>query len=344
MNVLLERPLLAVAWVLAGVLLALGIRRLRISDRRGLFLTALSFFVALQGVAPSAAAAKDPKAAGDRVELPLPPELSEGVRWAQFKDLWKRLGAVTPRAKGDPLAVADGTYTMAIEPEQQEAFRKDLAAALGIPAGDLHALQLMGPPQKAGVERPTSQLTTLTRALALVTLKRIEHMGMDPTMMMRMVPPPTLQFRGSVAEQIERRVDSLMALRAKEAVTDAELKAALTKLQNDVWVHSVIAVFDDYRLGYFSPLPKPGADALLPDPSKRWDALWFDAAAWLRGFEQVCAPKPPEAEGQQAAEPQYGHKDAEVLRGACRQARKGLEELQGIRADLAALVADLETP
>ncbi len=47
---------------------------------------------------------------------------------------------------------------------------------------------------------------------------------------------------------------------------------------------------------------------------------------------------------QQAAEPQYGHKDAEVLKAACRQAREGLEALQGIRADLATLVADLETP
>jgi len=344
MNALLERPLLALAWVAAAVLITLGIRRLRISDRRGLFLTALSFFIALQGVAPSVAAATEPKGAGERVKLPLPPELSEGETWATFKGLWRRLDAVTPRPEGDPLAVPGGSYTMAIEPEQQEAFRGELAKVLGIPAGELHQLQLTGPPQKAGVERPKSQLSTLTRALALVTLKRIEHMGMDTTMMMRMVPPPTLQFRGSVTEQIERRIDSLLALRAKEAVTKAELEAALAKLQDDVWVHSLLAVFDDYRLGYFGPVPKPGVAAALPDPTKRWDALWLDAAAWLRGFEQVCAPKPAPAEGQQAVEPQYGHKDAEVLKAACRQAREGLEELQGIRADLATLVEDLETP
>ncbi|MFH1531190.1 MAG: hypothetical protein ABIK09_10720 [Pseudomonadota bacterium] len=342
MSPLLERPLLALAWLVAMVILALGIRRLRISDRRGLFLTALSFFVALQGAASPDAAAKDPKLTADRINLPLPPELRDGETWTKFKDLWRRLDAVAPRAEGDPHRLASGTYTMAVEPEQQEVFRVELAGILGIQPGELYQLQLKGPPQKEGVERPDVQLSTLTQALAVVTLKRIEHMGMDRTMMMRMVPPPTLQFRGSVVEQIERRIDSLMALRAKEAVTETELKAALAKLQDDVWVHSLLAVFDDYRLGTFGPIAAPGAAAVLPDPSQRWDALWFDATAWLRGFEQVCAPRDEAVPTQQATGP--GHRDKETLKAACRQAREGLELLQGVRGDLAALVADLETP
>ncbi len=342
MNALLERPLLALAWVAAAIVLALGIRRIRVSDRRGLFLTALSVFVALQGVAPSTAAAKDPKAAGDRVKLPLPPELREGETWAKFKDLWRRLDAVSPRVEGDPLMVAAGTYSMAIEPEQQETFRVELAGILGIKAGELYQLQLKGPPQKKGVDAPDVRLSTLSRALAVVALKRIEHMGMDRTMMMRMVPPPTLQFRGSVAEQIERRIDSLMALRAKEAVTAKELKAALVKLQDDVWVHSVLAVFDDYRFGYFGPVPKPGVAEVLPDPTKPGDDFRYDADAWIRGFEQVCAPRDEEPAAQQAM-PAPGHRDPKIRQEACRQARESLEMLQGIRGDLAALVADLET-
>ena len=341
MQALLERPLLALAWVVAAVLLAVGIRRLKISDRRGLFLTALSFFVALQGVAPTAGVAKDPKPAGARVKLPLPPELRGAEAWTKFKDLWRRLDAVAPKSASDPLL---STYSMAIEPEQQEALRVELAGILGMAPGDLYQLQLKGPPQKAGIEVPGIPLSTLTRALAVVTLKRIEHMGMDRTMMMRMVPPPTLQFRGSVVEQIERRIDGLIALRAKDAVTAADLKVALRKLQDDVWLHSVLAVFDDYRLGYFGPVAATGGDRNLPDPFEARGEEWSDAASWLRGFERVCKPRDAAPQAQQATEALPGHRDAEVLKAACRQARKGLEELQGIRADLDALVADLETP
>ena len=345
MQALLERPILAVAWVVAALLLALGIRRLRASDRSGLFLTALSFFIALQGVAPPGALAKDAKPAAERAKLPLPPEFTEGETWAKFKDLWRRLDAVAPKAVGDPGVVAPGTYTMAVEPEQQEAFRIELAGILGIEPGELYQLQLLGPPQKAGVDLPEQQrLSILGRALAVLTLKRIEHMGMDRTMMMRMVPPPTLQFRGSVVEQIERRIDSLIALRAKEAVTEDELAVALTKLQDDVWVHSVLAVFDDYRLGYFGPLATIEAAAAIPDPTKPWGDQWFDVEAWLRGFEQVCAPREPAPDAQQARPSSPGHKDAEIRLEACRQARDGLAKIQGIRKDLAALITDLETP
>jgi len=331
MHALLERPLLALAWLAAAMLLALGIRRIRASHRSGFFVTALSFFVALQGIAPAPAVGKDPRKTKAVSRVPLPPELREGERWAKFKDLWRRLDAVSPREREEALPGIIDSYSMTVDPEQQEAFRRDLAEVLGVVPGELYRLHLSGPPQKAGVDAPGDSLSAVVRALAALTLKRIEIMGMDRTVMMRMVPPPTLRFRGSVADRIELRIDVLMDLRARGVVSGEEFKTALTGLQDDVWVHALLAVFEDHRLGYFGPVAAPEAAAALPDPTNSPGDLWFDAAAWLRGFEQACKAAPE------------GDAD-EALREACRRTRVRLEELERVRGDLADIIRDLETP
>ena len=318
MNTLLDRPILALAWLAAMVLLALGFRRVRASGRSGLFLTAMSLFMAFQGATVPDAAAKDPKkVTGKKTGLPVPSELRKGETWAQFKDLWQRLDAVVPRSASENPSLIPLDYSMAVEPEQQEAFRKELAGILGVDPGQLFRIRFTGPPQKKGIAAPDEHLSTLGRALAVLTMKRIDHMGMDPTMMMRMVPPPTLQHRGSVVERIERRIDSLVALRAKGVVSGGEFEAALGTLQDDVWLHSLLAVFDDHRLGYFGPIGDPGAQG----------QEWINADAWIEGFKAVCSQP-----------------DQEALTEACRQVRERLDMLKGIRKDLAALIAELETP
>jgi hypothetical protein len=258
-----------------------------------------------------------------------------------MKDLWARLDAVAPRVEPGAPAFRPHSYSLALDLERQEAFRTELAGILGLEPGVMHLLDRAGPPRGDGTDPAVAGISLPTRVLAALTLRRIEHMGLDRTMMMRMAPPPSLRFRGAVIDRLEHRIDALAALRAKGGVEEDEVRDALAAIQDDAWLDALLAVFEDWRLGYFAARSAPGSEALT-EPEAGPEQAWFDPEAWIRGFDEVCAGgRGGPTEPQQAAS--GSGRDAAALAGACREIRAHLERLREVRGDLDALIRDLET-
>lgn len=335
MHGLLDKPVVLLAWALACGLVLLGVRTAFLGPNppKSLFFSALSFFLLLGGVAAggcSAPATSGPgptgqnETAGDAdpgeepivsrptkagAALPLPPELA-GNKWNAFKTLWRSLDRVDPpaTAKGP-----GGVYSMAITPDEQNLFRTKLAQTFGMDSSEQLAIQVM--PFEEGT------LSPLSRVLATLALERIEHMGLDPAFLTRMMPPQSAQLHPLVIDDLEQRIDTLIELAEQDQIDSQTYRLGLQKVQNDAYLSAVLSLVE--RTGsYFSPVPTgSGSNA---DPQLRWSP-----EAWMDAFDQAHS----KAGSSKAASPQVSQSH-EVI-------KRRLAELKAVEPELAELIEDL---
>ena len=373
MTELFDRPIVLLAWTVAMVLLFFGVRRFTSgADRRsGLFKTALSFFLIMNGAAigtgctsraansgnPSGAPTDSQVSTAPVVDaaqvratkvaavsdVQIPEDLAADGRWIRFESFWKRLDSVEPKQRpnrgeaGTPSF--DHGYTNALTTEEQQALRVELAEILGRGVDDLHRLTATSTYRP--VDSGSGRLAPLTEILVRLALRRIEHMGFDHHLMTRMMPPPSVSFQGVLVDEMEHRIDSLLKLRARRVLDEEAFGAGLQKLQDDVYLFSVLSVMD-HRFGYLTPVPEnSSAKARISrwrDENGARTPLWYDPAAWIRGFEQAHRQR-EEAQSQSQAGPS---KTSAAVSESYRAVKARLAELERLEPRLDALIRELE--
>jgi hypothetical protein len=330
-----DRPLVLVAWIVATVLIAFGVRRLsmRRDATESTFGAALVFFLLLNGVAVTGCSSRNAcspapasvHATGDaaprdqvsrdepapppaRIAQDVPPHLAQGDRWERFSTLWRELDRVEPRrpaAPGEPQPFADLPYTNALEEEAIESYRKNIDAIMGFDVSRTS----FGDPARPLVEG-AADADLVSLVLAQVAIARAEHMGFDRSMMTRMMPPRGVVRRRGVVHDMEMRIDDLLELSKRGAVDRAAFDAGLTKLQEDVYLWAVLSLV---------------SSRVRAAP----DETWSDPDALIRAFD--------EAAGAVQAGP-----DQALVRQHGEAIKARLVELRSVEARIDAAVAELE--
>ncbi len=370
---LFDRPIVLAAWTVAVVLIFFGVGKfaLRHERSKGVFGAALTFFLIMNGVAletgctSQAVNRRDgPEAPTDaqidsvRIEdaapvpqtktapvaatdVPIPTEFLAEGRWTKFKSFWNKLDRVEPKRRPAASKVGPvpygGAYTNTLTADEQKAYRAELASILGRPETELY--RLVHSPAHRVADVSSDTLSPLAEILVRLSLRRIEHMGFDRHMVTRMMPPPSATFRGSLVDEIEQRIDSLLALRVAGTVDEEVFEAGLQKLQDDVYLFSTLALLD-HRYWRFGPVPEKNAGEARPpgwiDQQGHRNALWYDPDAWIRGFEKAHQRS---VETQRQAGPA---KLPDELDRTYRAVEAQLSELKVLEPQLDALIEELE--
>jgi len=270
---------LAGAFIAAILLICLGKRQLaRPGGKKqlSLFSLALTFFLAAYGTSASDAAAQEKETAQVRATVPrktdlkkklalrkLPPELSSPKRWAEFKALWVEINAVKPNPKKSKTRsfAEKQPYACTITSNQAAKWRKQLANCMGMmedneirTAISRTCVELGGGEWKGG--NNTKKLSAPAMTLASLTRDRITYLAIgDTSRATRMLPTTRMRFNPTLLEDLEKRIDTLVALRKKGKIKDKEFKTALQAVQNDAYLHGLLTVMDHPRRRYFVPQP-----------------------------------------------------------------------------------------
>lgn len=342
MNSLIERPIILFAWIVAGILVLVGVRKFALHPERkaGLFSTSLAFFLILSGVAlesgcsnstgstPATADSATQTSTGEdpiqqspveqtqhiedtktQKSLPIPELLAQGDRWQRFRQFWQKLDRVEPKSQG--------SYLFSIDREQKLSFDNELASIFGLPKEKLRHIALRG-----------DQIDFLSNVLLKVSLHRIDRMFIDPTMMTRMMPPPPLPIESTPNRAIlemEQRIDSLQKLSESGNVSPEALQSSLEKIQKNVYLFSLLRLTS----GYHSQLSiKAPAKAVK---SEYQNAL-NDPDAWILEIEKS---KNKRAKHQSPF-------DRNTMEENYKNLMENIEKLRQNKARLDLLIADLE--
>lgn len=254
-----QRWTITAAWVVAGALVALGLRRL-VSGRRGLFVGYLSLFVALLSSGCGASeSGGHPPVASSNAEAPAPaptprfsapPALAEDGRWERFVALWRELDAAEAGSTSEPIAY-----------ERITAWGERLTRIL-------EPATLTGPWFERG------ELDPLSETLIRFTRFRIQNLGPSHLGMTRMMPPRSAVFRERLLDGVEARIDALVGLREAGDIDDEAFERGLAAVAGDIYLSSVIELV--------GAVTEPhGADGTDPQRLER------DPEAWIRGFESL---------------------------------------------------------
>jgi hypothetical protein len=136
-------------------------------------------------------------------------------------------------------------------------------------------------------------------------------------MMTRMMPSRGMMFGEQLSDELEGRLDALVALREAGHVDDAEFARGLGALAQDVYLSTVIELVGRD----VTPAPADAPSAAPPDVER-------DAAAWVRGFEAQYARQPLAIQA--------------TMHEQHKRVRAQLRTLDAVRPQLDALLRELE--
>ncbi|MCD4825193.1 MAG: hypothetical protein K8S55_11340, partial [Phycisphaerae bacterium] len=259
------------AFVVAMVLVCLGMRRVPLARRQrpSLFFLAMTFFVMALGAAsctpPDKAKSTNQARVAAKSASPFPPELASPEKWAQFKALWEEINAVEPKFQkdGKSLGEESQSYGRTITAEQAHAWEKKLASCLGLDSAQQMRMAVTRTYQQLGSQewkgKPDAKTLSIPMlALANVTLDRIKYMQQgDKTKKIRMAMP-AIQRHATLMENLEKRIDTLAALRKKGIIKGKEFITARQAIQNDIYLHAVLGAFDGKPQPWpYRPIVKP---------------------------------------------------------------------------------------
>jgi hypothetical protein len=269
--------IVAAAFIVATVLLCLGIRRLGLDRQKcpSLFSMAIMFFLMAYGTAPAAPPGKGEAAAPTTLQATkatrvkdnstaskLPPELASPKKWAEFKALWNKLNAVNPKPATDQ-PNARKSYSRTITAQQAQAWQKELAHCLGMENINQVYTSITRTRLNLGGAKWTGNanvkvLSVPSLVLANIVRARVQYMQRGlPMMTCRMAPTPSMRFKDTLLlEDIEKRIDILNVLRKKGIVGDEFITAHRT-LQNDIYLHAVLTTFDGSGWYRVEPVAEP---------------------------------------------------------------------------------------
>ncbi len=230
---------------LAGALFALGIRDLKINRKRkyGLFISTVLMALYLLGsryvgaVEPAKSVRESTLSQQEQRQIA---ELVKTKEWQNFKAFWKKLDEIVPnrnKVKDEKELFYLGEYTGAISSE-----RNELEKELKVLASDLKRYE------QKGIVNPVA-LNLLER----ICIARLSYMAYGfKSMIMRMIPPPSLINEENALKNLERKIDSLLVLKKKDKVDNDEFTQALTNIQEEIKVFSILNTKNIYYGTFYS--------------------------------------------------------------------------------------------
>lgn len=243
---MIRQAIIAIASLAALVLFLLGIRKLKIRQNRkaGLFLTTIIIVLCLLGYHQSGALAQDKNikessiSKNDKKQIV---GLVNTAEWQNFKAFWNKLDEIVPnknKGKDEKEWAYLGEYTGAINSEERNELEKELKVL----TSDLKRYE-----QKGIVNPVTFNL------LERICIARLSYMAYGfNSMIMRMMPPPSLINEENALKNLERKIDSLLFLKKKDKVDNDEFAQALTNIQEEIKAFSILNTRNIYYGSFYS--------------------------------------------------------------------------------------------
>lgn len=219
---------------LAGALFALGIRELKINRQRkyGLFVSTVLMALYLLGsryvgaVEPAKSVRESTLGQQEQRQIA---ELVKTKEWQNFKAFWKKLDEIVPnkdKVKDEKELSYLGEYTGAINSEERNELEKELKVL----TSDLKRYE------QKGIVNPVA-LNLLER----ICMARLSYMAHGfKSMIMRMIPPPSLINEEEALQNLERTIDHLLLLKKKDKVNHDEFALALANIQEEIKAFSIL--------------------------------------------------------------------------------------------------------
>lgn len=314
--------------VLAGALFALGIRGLRINRKRkyGLFISTVLMALYLLGARYTGAAepAKSVRettlSQKDRMQIA---ELVKTKEWQNFKAFWKKLDAIVPdknKLKDEKEVSYFGEYAGAINGEEWNKLEKELKILIS----DLKKYE------QKGVLNPVA-----SNLLERICGARLSYMAHGfKSMIVRMISPLSLINEEKALENLERKIDHLLLLKSKDKVDNDEFAQALTNIQEEIKVFSILNTGNIHGGRFYSMADTLAAHDRNETPDKK-----YNIEEYIASFEKEYADFQAGRRKEMSAEEEKYYKD---LSAKYEETKRVLKELKPVLPLMNELIADLE--
>lgn len=322
---MIRQAIIAIASLAALVLFLLGIRKLKIrqSKKAGLFLTTIIIVLCLLGYHQSGALAQDKninKSSISKNDKKQIIGLVNTAEWQNFKAFWQKLDEIVPnknKVKVEKELSYLGEYTGAINTEEGNKLEKELKVLIG---------GLKEYEQK-GIVNPV--VFDLLERICIARLNYLAH-GFS-SMMMRMIPPPSLVNEEKALKNLERIIDHLLLLKKKGKVDHDEFTQALANIQEEIKVFSILST----RNAHYGRFYSWGEQDRQETSGKS-----YNIEDYLASFEKDYSDYKAKRKTEKiSAEEEKYFKDLNIK---YEETKRALEELQPALPLLNELIADLE--